>query len=105
MPRTLRLLEASKRARLLALRLIPAEWGMAPKEEAEEEKGLESAEEIDEKVAVAEVEGVEDTALADAEIEIVATATEATAEEAEAVEALETDDALLAEFADLMRDI
>ena len=95
-----------KRAKALGLEaLIPAEWGMAPKEEAEEEKGLESAEEIDEKVAVAEVEGVEDTALADAEIEIVATATEATAEEAEAVEALETDDALLAEFADLMRDI
>ena len=95
-----------KRAKALGLEaLIPAEWGMAPKEEAEEEKGLESAEEIDEKVAVAEIEGVEDTALADAEIEIVATATEATAEEAEAVEALETDDALLAEFADLMRDI
>ena len=80
-----------KRAKALGLEaLIPAEWGMAPKEEAEEEKGLESAEEIDEKVAVAEVEGVEDTALADAEIEIVATATEATAEEAEAVEALES---------------
>lgn len=95
-----------KRAEALGLEaLIPAEWGMAPKEEAEEEKGLESAEEIDEKIAVAEVEGVEDTTLADAEIEIVATATEATAEEAEAVEALESDDDLLAEFADLMRDI
>ena len=42
---------------------------------------------------------------ADAEIEIVATATEATAEEAEAVEALEIDDALLAEFADFMRHL
>ena len=95
-----------KRAKALGLEaLIPAEWGMAPKEEAEEEKSLELAEEIDEKISVAEVEGVEDTTLADAEIEIVATATEATAEEAEAVEALETDDALLAEFADLMRDI
>ena len=93
-----------KRAKALGLEaLIPAEWGMSPKEE--DEKGLESAEEIDEKIAVAEVEGVVDTALADAEIEVVPTATEATEEEAEAVEALESDDALLAEFADLMRDI
>ena len=90
-----------KRAKALGLEaLIPAEWGMAPKEEAEEEKGLESAEEIDEKVAVAEVE----EALAE-EAEVVAEEAEASEEETEAVEALEADDALLAEFADLMRDI
>ena len=95
-----------KRAKALGLEaLIPAEWGMSPKEDDEEEKGLESAEEIDEKIAVAEVEGVVDTALADAEVEVVPTATEATEEEAEAIEALESDDDLLAEFADLMRDI
>ena len=95
-----------KRAKALGLEaLIPAEWGMSPKEDDEEEKGLESAEEIDEKIAVAEVEGVVDTALADAEVEVVPTATEATPEEAEAVEALQSDDDLLAEFADLMRDI
>lgn len=90
-----------KRAEALGLEaLIPAEWGMAPKEEAEEEKGLESAEEIDEKVAVAEAE----EALAE-ETEVVAEEAEASEEEAEAVEALESDDDLLAEFADLMRDI
>jgi hypothetical protein len=95
-----------KRAKALGLEaLIPAEWGMSPKEEDEEEKGLESAEEIDEKIAVAEVEGVVDTALADAEVEVVPAATEATEEEAEAIEALQSDDDLLAEFADLMRDI
>ena len=95
-----------KRAKALGLEaLIPAEWGMSPKEEDEEEKGLESAEEIDEKIAVAEVEGVVDTVLADAEVEVVPTATEATEEEAEAIEALQSDDDLLAEFADLMRDI
>ncbi len=95
-----------KRAKAMGLEaLIPTEWGMAPKEEAEEEKGLEATEEIDEKIAVAEVEGVVDTALADAEVEVVPNATEATEEEAEAIEALQSDDDLLADFADLMRDI
>jgi hypothetical protein len=84
-----------ERAKALGLEaVVPADWGMAPKEDAEdveaEEKALETSEDIDEKVADV------------LEAEVVAEVTE---EETEAVEALEADDAMLAEFADLMRNI
>lgn len=95
-----------KRAEALGLEaLIPTEWDMSPKEEAVDAEKAEDAESLEEKIAVATEEGVEDDTFTDVEIEVVATETSATADEAKAVEVLEADDDLLAEFADLMRDI
>jgi hypothetical protein len=97
----------AKRAKALGLEaLIPTEWGMAPKSEDEEEKALDSAEGVEEKsVAVDdEIEVVEnEPQTIDSDTEV---AEEEAAEDQGDLE-VETisDDALLAEFADLLNEI
>jgi hypothetical protein len=103
-----------KRAKALGLEaLVPTEWGMAPKGEDEEEKALDSAEDLEEKSVAVE----DEIEVGDNEPQTIESETEVAEEEASddqdelevevAKNETETisDDALLAEFADLLNEI